>query len=363
MKAQVLFLESFYGGSHRDFADGFAENSRHSIDFITLPAKHWKWRMRGAALSFFQRIPDPRAYDLIFVTDLIGLADLVALWPTPRPPIILYMHENQLSYPVPPGTRLEYYFSIANITSALAADYVVFNSNFHMCSFLDALPGFLASFPEYKPLWVIDEIKKKISVLYPGCRFNSVTDLAGSQANERPRLVWNHRWEFDKKPDEFFSVINEVDDAGIDFDLIVMGENFQKVPQPFAAAKERYGSRLLIYGFVESREEYYRWLGRGDVIISTAIQENFGISVIEAIRMGCFPLLPERLSYPEVLPKRYHRDCLYGSRTELVCKLKSILTDPLPASSKSLPVEMDRYAWKNVVGDYDALIESAVEAG
>ena len=363
MQARVLFLESFYGGSHRDFADGLAENSQHSIELVTLPGRYWKWRMRGAALSFFERVPDPREYDLVFVTDLIGLADLAALWPTPRPPIILYMHENQLSYPVPPGSRLDYHFGFSNITSALTADHLVFNSNFHMYSFLNALPEFPASFPEYRPLWVIDEIKKKARVLYPGCRFNSVSALVDNRTHKRPIVVWNHRWEFDKKPDEFFSVIDEVDDAGIEFDLVIMGENFNKIPLPFAAAKERYGARLLTYGYVESREDYYRWLSRGDVIVSTAIQENFGIAVIEAIKMGCFPLLPKRLSYPEVLPERYHDDCLYTSRKDLVGRLKSALTLPLPESAASLPAAMERYAWKNLVEDYDALIEAAVQAG
>jgi glycosyltransferase involved in cell wall biosynthesis len=363
MKAHILFLESFYGGSHRDFADGFAESSRHSIDFITLPAKFWKWRMRGAALSFYETIPDPRKYDLIFVTDLIGLADLVALWPAPRPPIILYMHENQLSYPVPKGTRIDYQFGFSNITSALAADHLVFNSHFHMYSFLDALPDFLASFPEFKPLWVIDELKKKGRVLYPGCRFDPTAPVAENKAHKRPIVVWNHRWEFDKKPDEFFSAINEVDDAGVDFDLVIMGESFQKVPRPFAAAKERYGMRLLTYGYVESREDYYRWLAKGDVIVSTAIQENYGIAVIEAIRMGCFPLLPERLAYPEILPELYHNDCLYKSPEDLIIKLKSALTQPLPDSSESLSEAMGCYAWKNIIDDYDALIESAIQAG
>ncbi len=45
--------------------------------------------------------------------------------------------------------------------------------------------------------------------------------------------------------------------------------------------------------------EYFEWLRKGDVAVSTAIQENFGISAVEAMRMGCAPLLPNRLAYPE----------------------------------------------------------------
>jgi glycosyltransferase involved in cell wall biosynthesis len=47
---------------------------------------------------------------------------------------------------------------------------------------------------------------------------------------------------------------------------------------------------------------------------SAAIQENFGISVIEAMLMGCVPLLPDRLSYPEILPEEFHEHFLYKNR-------------------------------------------------
>ena len=363
MQARVLFLESFYGGSHRDFADGLAENSRHSIELVTLPGHSWKWRIRAAALSFFDSLPDPGRYDLVFVTDLIAVADLVALWPVPRPPLVLFMHENQLSYPVPADSRPDYHFGFSNITSALAADRLIFNSHFHMCTFFDNLPRFLNAIPDFNPERVIHEIKRKSSVLYPGCRFDPCADYSVPSAGNRPIVVWNHRWEFDKNPDGFFGALSEIDEAGIDFDLVILGECSQKVPKPFIAAKKRYGSRLLNYGYVDSKEEYYRWLGLGDVVVSTAIQENFGIAVIEAIKMGCFPLLPERLSYPEVLPERFHDLCLYRSRKELVSKLKKALTQPLPGSAVRLPKAMDRYAWKNVVTEYDSLIESAIMTG
>ncbi|MBW2579340.1 MAG: DUF3524 domain-containing protein, partial [Deltaproteobacteria bacterium] len=36
---KFLFLEPFYGGSHRDFADGWIKHSRHRFDLFTLPAR------------------------------------------------------------------------------------------------------------------------------------------------------------------------------------------------------------------------------------------------------------------------------------------------------------------------------------
>lgn len=48
---RVLALEPYYGGSHRAFVDGWASRSRHDWTVLTLPAHHWKWRMRGAAVT------------------------------------------------------------------------------------------------------------------------------------------------------------------------------------------------------------------------------------------------------------------------------------------------------------------------
>ena len=46
-------------------------------------------------------------------------------------------------------------------------------------------------------------------------------------------------------------------------------------------------------------------LSRADWVLSTASHEFFGIAVVEAMLMGCLPWLPDRLSYPELVPAQY----------------------------------------------------------
>jgi glycosyltransferase involved in cell wall biosynthesis len=109
-----------------------------------------------------------------------------------------------------------------------------------------------------------------------------------------------------------------MDRMGIDFQVALLGENYQARPKAFVAAKSRFGEKIVQYGFVESKDAYLAWLKRGAVVVSTANQENFGISVVEAIRHGCLPLLPDRLSYPEILPEEFHEAFLYRDEDDLV---------------------------------------------
>ena len=361
---RFLFLESFYGGSHRDFADGLVRFSRYRIDLFTLPARFWKWRMRGAALHFAHEIDDPTVYDGLIVTDLISLSDLKSLWGAECPPALVYFHENQLSYPLPEGKAMDYQFGFTDITTAMAAERILFNSHTHRESFFKALPGFIRMMPEFRPLWVVQVLERKAGVLYPGCHFPSQPVVIDERDSGPPIIVWNHRWEFDKCPDVFFQVLDGLVDEGREFRIVLMGENFQVVPKPFLAARERYGERILQYGYVPSKEEYFRWLQRGDIVVSTAIQENFGISIVEAVRCGCFPLLPTRLSYPELIPRKYHPLCLYADREDLKARLARFLTSKERHLSerRSLADAVARYSWESTAVAYDEELEELAAA-
>ncbi|MDM8518296.1 DUF3524 domain-containing protein, partial [Desulfobacterales bacterium HSG16] len=353
---KFIFLESFFGGSHQDFAKGFVENSRHEIELLTLPPRFWKWRMRGAALYFLKKIPDLSKFDGLITTDLMSLSDFKGLSGGKCPASAVYFHENQLTYPLSTEERMDYHFGFTDITTCLAADRVFFNSKTHFDSFFKQLPPFLRIMPEFKPRWVIDAIYEKSSVLYPGCRFPAVKEKIDITRKKMPPLIiWNHRWEFDKNPEDFFLALDQVEKKGFDFRIAVLGERFKRIPKVFDNAKERFKDRIIQFGYIESKSQYFDMLKQGSVAVSTAVQENFGISMVESMRAGCVPLLPDRLSYPEILPQRFHEDCLYKDVNDLVKKLCTILSDisGFLEKSTSLCSEMDRYSWDNMIHEYD----------
>ncbi|HET8947823.1 MAG TPA: DUF3524 domain-containing protein [Candidatus Polarisedimenticolia bacterium] len=386
---RVLFLNPFHGGSHRAFAEGWAKHSRHEFTLQTLPARFWKWRMRGAALHFARKVADPAAYDALVVTDLMSLSDLRALWGDACPPALAYFHENQLSYPLPPGEAIDYQFGFTDITTCLAARRVLFNSRFQHDAFFARLPGFLGMMPEFQPRWVIEAIRGRASVLHPGVELGPAPDDPDAGAenalhggapvppaprggdqnahHERrpegaPLVIWNHRWEFDKNPAAFFAALDTALACGREFRLALLGENFQVVPKEFEAARDRYGARVVQYGYVEDRAVYLGWLRRGDIVVSTADQENFGMAVVEAIASGCLPLLPRRLAYPEILPEEFHEPCLYSDAADLGARLENLLAGGArgPAAETlrgALATAMRRHDWARAAVLFDREID------
>ena len=361
---EILFLEPFYGGSHREFADGLLAHSRHRIELVTLPARWWKWRMRGAALHFCREIPAPERYDLLLTSDLMSLSDLKALWGPRCPPAIVYFHENQLTYPVAPGERMDYQFGFTDITTGLAADHLLFNSESHLTAFFDQLPRFLAKLPEYRPTWVAGAVRPKCAVRHPGCRLPVVDEPLAEKKGASPLVVWNHRWEHDKNPEAFFKALGQIQKQKIPFRLAVLGERFNNAPAAFEQAEKRFREEIVQWGFAADRAAYLAWLKAGTVVVSTARQENFGIAVVEAMAAGCLPLLPRRLSYPELLPEALHPDCLYSNTADLVNRLSGVLSRPerFTPQRDRLRRHVQRFAWPNCIEAFDDCFEEIAGA-
>lgn len=70
MEGKILFLEPFYGGSHKQLIDTILEAlPKVDYDIFTLPAKKWHWRSRTSALSFFQLVPQEN-YTILFTSSV-----------------------------------------------------------------------------------------------------------------------------------------------------------------------------------------------------------------------------------------------------------------------------------------------------
>jgi len=122
-------------------------------------------------------------------------------------------------------------------------------------------------------------------------------------------VVWPHgRFGPEKAPEEFDEIERLCRERGVPG-----GTSFVKTAK---VAKTKVG--------------YYDLLARAKVAVSTAYQETFGISMLEAWNLGCIPVAPDRLSYRETLcawPKYRTLE----EAAELVCKALGNYELPAPS--------------------------------
>lgn len=359
----ILWLDPFHGGSHAAIANGYAQHSRHEVVVLPLSiAGGWRWRMRGAAVTLARHLrarPDARSFDLIVATDMLDVATFLGLTRdiTANVPVAVYFHENQLTYPLPAGRTRDLAFPWANYTSALAADAVLFNSEFHRRALLAALPSLINRFHDHQERDLIDQIAAKSHVLSPGIDLRRLNTPTRQRANV-PTLLWNSRWEYDKNPAAFFTALQALEARGIDFRLIVAGEHVDPNHADFLAARERFGAKALAWGYAPDTARYAQLLHQAEIVVSTAEQEFFGISLVEAMACGCVPIAPRRLSYPEVIPASIHELCLYASDADLVEKLAAAIRG-LPAHiGETAGAAAWQYDWSHMAPRYDAMMET-----
>ncbi|MCI5167145.1 MAG: DUF3524 domain-containing protein, partial [Candidatus Electrothrix sp. GM3_4] len=273
-------------------------------------------------------------------------------------PLAIYFHENQFSYPGQMHDSGMLQFASINFNSALCADRLAFNSRYNLETFLSGIRFYLKKSADMELCHLEEQIQAKSVILYPGIDFRQIDallegapaeeqgDKEGEGENKEPVIIWNHRWEHDKDPETFFHTLFELTEDH-PFQVIVLGEHFRHQPEIFDQAKTVLGNRLIHFGYVKSREEYARLLRQGDLVVSTARHEFFGISVLEGVRAGCRPVVPDRLSYRELFSKKYRYP-----EGDLGKHLRDLFAAPCLITSGEARKLTEPYSWPMLGGRY-----------
>lgn len=357
---RIVIASGYHTGSHRQWAEGYAASSAHDVTIVSLPGQFWQWRLAGGFVDLAAAIASEDQPDLVLATSMVDVAGLRGLLARDGidVPIALYMHENQITYPALGRNRTERLYGLVNWTSLLAVDGVAFNSRFHFDEVMEALPGLLREMPDERQDHLVPLVEARSTVLPVGC---TLSDVSSGEKSDPPIVVWNHRWDRDKDPASFLRVMRRVADAGVEFRLALMGERFVKQRADHDEAVGALADRVVVDDF-PSRSEYVAMLGQATIVVSTAPQEFFGISIVEAMHAGCLPILPDRLVYPERVPEDLHERCLYRSENDAVELLTTALTDPVESrgTAATLRDETSKFDWSVVAPRYDTWLESVL---
>ncbi|MBW2658804.1 MAG: DUF3524 domain-containing protein [Deltaproteobacteria bacterium] len=354
---RILIIEPYYGGSHKHFLEGLQRFVAAEYTMLTLPARKWKMRMQLSAPWFVSQIlamsPEKRKFHKVLCSTFVDVSVLRALlcrlegW-NENAEYLTYFHENQFAYPRRAGDNSFHQFTAINFNTALASDKIAFNSQFNFDSFFSGCGKLLKCAADMKLMATVEVLKGKSRILSPGIDFTGIDKIPVRSHNPVPVIVWNHRWEHDKNPDEFFSALTTLKDEGLDFRLIILGQSFQSVPDCFKKGQLEFKDKIIHWGFVSSYLDYIALLRRGDIVVSTSLHEFYGISVIEAVRAGCRPLLPGRLSYPELFGNKF----LYGEEGLAGSLKEAVLTHSRPNQKENKRLT-DKFSWQALCLSYE----------
>ncbi|ALO45694.1 tRNA-queuosine alpha-mannosyltransferase domain-containing protein [Pseudohongiella spirulinae] len=329
---RILLLSAYEAVSHQQWRSRLFElfpTARWTA--LGLPARHFAWRVRGNSLTwaFNHRQELTDNYELLIVTSLCDLSALRGFVPELAAlPTLVYFHENQFAYP--DNTEADdarragrqahnlLNMQLTSIYTALCADMIAFNSDWNRRSFLSGARQLLDRLPDHVPCGLTEHLQQRSQVLpvpLADSLFNSHASTGAPAINQQRlsgdalNIVWNHRHEYDKGPELLLGIMQELIERGVCFRLHLLGQRFRQQPAAFATLRQllsdHYQSQGIEPGIdnhIEDRNAYLQVLQHGDIVLSTARHDFQGLSVLEACALGCTPLVPDALAYPEYLP-------------------------------------------------------------
>jgi len=356
---KILIAEPFCSGSHKTWAEGYQKHSSHDVEIISLPGRFWKWRMHGGAMTLAKRFHTLKFQpDLILATDMLNLPVFQAL-AEPKCPVHMYFHENQFTYPWSPADedvkfQRDKHYGFINYSSALCADHVYFNSQFHLDSFFIGLEDFLRQFPDYREIQNIERIRKKSSALHLGIDLKKFDEYKiEKKASDPPLILWNHRWEHDKNPETFFKAMEKLSKKGLQFQLAVLGQEFKTELPCFTQARKSLKKNIVQFGYAKTFADYAKWLWKADILPVTSNQDFFGGSIMEAVYCKTIPLLPRQLTYPELFQLNDNPQLFYENESDLLEKLISSIEDNSKLLQQNYQSITTEYDWSKMVTVYD----------
>lgn len=367
---RILLLSAYDAQSHQYWREGLvAQFPSSDWTQLVLPGRYFSWRIRGNSMQWAlgERATLDQPYDLVIATSMVDLASLKGFVPNlAHVPSILYFHENQFIYPLSHSNKKHHLDpKIVTLYGALAADKLLFNSRYNQQSFMSGIKELLNQLPEKMPVDVAQLLDEKSSVLPVPLR--SLTDnshqdyqnLWPKRKGVSPlRLVWAARWEYDKGPQLLQAILRELGKRNIDFQICVLGQKFRKQPIEFEQIKDEFSTQIIQFGYAEPRHHYLSWLAAADIVLSTALHEFQGLAVLEAVQLGCIPVLPNHLVYPELFAPIYLYTSAFNNLPQEASSAVSVIQYQMGLMVKGIAVApiIKNLEWPAMTIAYDEIL-------
>ena len=97
---------------------------------------------------------------------------------------------------------------------------------------------------------------------------------------------------------------------------------------------------------------------KADILPVTSNQEFFGASVMEAVYCQIWPILPFRLTYPELISPNDNEENFYKNEDELYSKIIRAMDNTKRDNKSNLKSIAKQFDWKYMGPIYDKLLAS-----
>jgi len=197
------------------------------------------------------------------------------------------------------------------------------------------LSGIFVTSTCLRDLCVYAGIGDEDTVHLTGLPYNSkevmthVDTRAVRPTKRKKQVIWSSRWDKEKDPGFFLNVIGEiVSSRGRDDIKFVittsasqMRSNNPRLLYLLDTALKVYGKDVIDVRVGQTKEQYYENLLESSVQFNCAHQDFVSWTLLEATTMGCIPVYPYWLSFPEVLKfstLMYPKGDVYGAANRII---------------------------------------------
>lgn len=362
---RLLLLSAYDAPSHRYWREGLCRTfSHYHWTCLTLPPRHFHWRIRGNPLSWLEAPQLQQPYDAIVATSMVDLACLRGLVPAlAHLPCLYYFHENQFDYPQQGQGQGRLEPQMVSLYGALSSQRLAFNSHYNQRTFLEGAAALMAKFPDHRPKHWLHSLAAKSHVLpVPLAPFTPAPPkpLAAFTPENPLNILWNHRWEYDKGPERLLAIIQHTP-AHWPVRWFILGQQFRNSPAAFGAIQQLLQQRQNKghVGFIQQPEDYRQVLQGCHWVLSTALHDFQGLAVLEAVAAGCVPVVPNRLAYPEWFAAEY----CYPSHAHPENEAQAVvekLAKTLAAPQTLVAPSVQRFSWDALQPAYSGQLQALI---
>ena len=345
----ILAIEPFYGGVRQQMMQTIARLSRHRWNVQKLPARRIERRLAASSKWFAEVLyrVDLDSIKLVFTSEMLNLSELYRLVPKlARKPAIVYFHDNQT-----PSSEQTIYgpLDTVNISNAMVASEVWFNSQFHQDLFLDRADALFSRNPDISGQSSVSEIRSKCLVMPPPVDLNRVFSNASAGSKNiirNPRKVLMDIRDSD--PAEIIEIKRRFEMRGEVFDLVTVADP-NKIPKVLAASN------------ISPREEtkLFQAMRQAGVYLCSRNKVLSDELFIPAMSAGCWPVIPEAGMFIESIPPAMHLYCMHDGT------LESIMTRIEDAWYTERPpgydIELQEYISKRDAKESCRMIDELIE--